>query len=265
MVGGFNGWHYSAEVGGHVSMTSTWSSDKSPFVAVADVTVDSPTTLTVQAGTTVKFGDSLAFRVLGALAVPGTADDPATITRVGPAGHFSMVIEGTIDARHVNFEYFDSSGVSIHPAATIEELNYVGFLNDDIPGSNGFLQLTLGDDTLRSLTFNGGTPSEDCNVTLHGDGTLTVYGYGGDFGGPDYDCPGDGAIVWLDVIRGDANGDWVINVGDVVYLVSYLYKGGAAPNSPEAGDCNCDGETNVGDVVYLVSYLYKGGPPPGCP
>ncbi len=197
MVDGFNGWHHSSEVGGHVSMNSTWQSDKSPYVAVADVTVDNPTALTIQAGVSVEFGDSLALRVLGNLAVQGTANDPVTITRLGPAGHFSVVIEGTIDAEHVNFEYFDSSGVTIEPAATIEKLNYVGFLNDDIPGSNSFLQLTPADDTLSALTFNGGTPGEDCNVTLHGDGTLTVYGYGGDFGGPDHDCPGDGEIVWL--------------------------------------------------------------------
>jgi hypothetical protein len=28
------------------------------------------------------------------------------------------------------------------------------------------------------------------------------------------------------------------------------------------GDVNCDCEVNLGDIVYLISYLYKGGPPP---
>jgi hypothetical protein len=65
--------------------------------------------------------------------------------------------------------------------------------------------------------------------------------------------------------RGDANGDGIINVGDIVYLVSYLYKNGPAPSPIDAGDCNCDDIVNVGDVVYLVSYLYKGGPPPRLP
>jgi hypothetical protein len=65
---------------------------------------------------------------------------------------------------------------------------------------------------------------------------------------------------------GDANGDFVVNVGDVVYLVSYLYKGGPAPYCPTArGDVNNDGVINVGDVVYIVSFLYKGGPEPNCP
>jgi hypothetical protein len=29
-------------------------------------------------------------------------------------------------------------------------------------------------------------------------------------------------------------------------------------------DTNSDEIINVGDVVYSVSHLYKGGPPPGC-
>ena len=33
-------------------------------------------------------------------------------------------------------------------------------------------------------------------------------------------------------VRGDVNGDGIINVGDIVYLVSYLYKGGPEPNCP---------------------------------
>ncbi|UCB53547.1 MAG: M6 family metalloprotease domain-containing protein [Candidatus Zixiibacteriota bacterium] len=65
-------------------------------------------------------------------------------------------------------------------------------------------------------------------------------------------------------VAGDANGDLEVNVGDIVYLVTYLYKGGPAPSPLEAGDANCDDIIDVGDIVYLVSYLYKGGPPPGC-
>ena len=64
--------------------------------------------------------------------------------------------------------------------------------------------------------------------------------------------------------RGDVNGDGIVNVGDVVYLVSYLYKGGPPPDPVRIGDCNCDDIVNVGDVVFLVSYLYKGGPEPVC-
>jgi hypothetical protein len=66
-------------------------------------------------------------------------------------------------------------------------------------------------------------------------------------------------------LRGDVNADGVIDVGDVVQLISYLYRGGDPPVPTEAGDANCDGIVNVADVVYLVNYLYKGGDSPGCP
>ena len=65
-------------------------------------------------------------------------------------------------------------------------------------------------------------------------------------------------------IRGDANGDGIVNVADVVYLVNYLYRTGDPPAPQEAGDVNCDGIVNVADVVYLVNYLYRGGNPPSC-
>ncbi len=65
-------------------------------------------------------------------------------------------------------------------------------------------------------------------------------------------------------IRGDANGDKVIDVGDVVYLINYLYRGGPAPNPLASGDTNSDGTVDVGDVVYLINYLFKGGPAPSC-
>jgi len=66
------------------------------------------------------------------------------------------------------------------------------------------------------------------------------------------------------VIRGDANGDKVINASDVVYLINYLFISGPAPVPLAAGDCNCDGNVNASDVVYLINYLFISGPPPGC-
>ncbi len=78
-------------------------------------------------------------------------------------------------------------------------------------------------------------------------------------------------MSWLGVgkttpsfLSGDANGDWVIDVSDVVYLINYLYKTGSAPDPLEAGDANCDTKVDLGDIVYIINYLYKGGPVPGC-
>jgi len=63
-------------------------------------------------------------------------------------------------------------------------------------------------------------------------------------------------------ICGDANGDEQVNVGDAVFLINYVFKGGPAPDPVEVGDANGDGDTNVGDAVYLINFVFKGGPAP---
>ncbi len=65
-------------------------------------------------------------------------------------------------------------------------------------------------------------------------------------------------------VGGDANNDGSVGVGDVVYIVNYVFKGGPAPPILEAGDANCDGNINVGDAVFLINFIFNGGPPPPC-
>ena len=63
---------------------------------------------------------------------------------------------------------------------------------------------------------------------------------------------------------GDVNGDGIIDIEDLIYLISYLYKNGSAPVPLENGDANCDQTIDVGDVVYLINYLFKDGLEPSC-
>ncbi len=64
---------------------------------------------------------------------------------------------------------------------------------------------------------------------------------------------------------GNANADLLINVGDAVYLINYIFRSGPTPQPLRAGDANCDGQINVGDAVYLISYIFRGGSAPCCP
>ncbi len=68
--------------------------------------------------------------------------------------------------------------------------------------------------------------------------------------------------VWLPFECGDAGMDYQLNVGDAVYLVNFVFKGGPEPYPICVGDANGDEEVNVGDAVYLISHIFKGGPPP---
>jgi hypothetical protein len=69
-------------------------------------------------------------------------------------------------------------------------------------------------------------------------------------------------VVFPEYMCGDANADEEVNVGDGVYIISYVFKGGSPPDPVCIGDANGDGDTNVGDAVYLISYIFRGGSPP---
>lgn len=63
---------------------------------------------------------------------------------------------------------------------------------------------------------------------------------------------------------GDVNDDNGINILDIVMLINYKYKGGAAPVPEISGDVNHDGAINILDIVALINYKYKSGTAPAC-
>ncbi|MEW5925109.1 MAG: dockerin type I repeat-containing protein, partial [Candidatus Zixiibacteriota bacterium] len=63
---------------------------------------------------------------------------------------------------------------------------------------------------------------------------------------------------------GDADGNESVNILDVSFLITYIYRGGTAPDPLESADVNASGSINILDVTYLISYLYKSGPEPAC-
>ena len=72
------------------------------------------------------------------------------------------------------------------------------------------------------------------------------------------------ATLALDFICGDANLSGGVNLLDISFLISYLYKQGAPPDPVEAGDVNNNGSIDILDISYLINYLYKSGPAPVC-
>lgn len=79
---------------------------------------------------------------------------------------------------------------------------------------------------------------------------------------------GDGPIhLDFNYAYGDANGDFVAEIVDAVYLINFLFKNGPEPAKPIwRADLNCDCRVSIADIVYLLNYLFKNGPFPkhGC-
>jgi len=61
---------------------------------------------------------------------------------------------------------------------------------------------------------------------------------------------------------GDANNDGAVNVSDAVWIINYVFVGGAPPDPFEAGEANCDGAVNVSDAVWIINYVFVGGNDP---
>jgi hypothetical protein len=80
----------------------------------------------------------------------------------------------------------------------------------------------------------------------------------------------DTAWVTIDVteepepeyVCGDADGSLDVDIDDAVYLISYIFAAGPAPDPLESGDADCSGEADIDDVVYLIAYIFSGGNSP---
>ena len=57
-------------------------------------------------------------------------------------------------------------------------------------------------------------------------------------------------------LRGDVNGDGIVNISDVTALIDLLLADGTISNP--VADCNQDGIVNISDVTALIDYLLSG-------
>ncbi len=123
-------------------------------------------------------------------------------------------------------------------------------------------------DSLAGIKFQNDT----FKVVVFGFGLESIKADGGDFHNQYCSTPHSIIGVVLDWFRtpsyvpGDANGNQEVETGDIVYLITYLYRGGPPPDPMASGDANGNCAVQAGDVVYLIGYLFKNGPPPlmGC-
>ncbi len=62
-------------------------------------------------------------------------------------------------------------------------------------------------------------------------------------------------------VRGDANADDAVDLGDGIFILQFLFANGPEPPCIDAADTNDDGNPiDVSDGVYLLQYLFANGP-----
>jgi hypothetical protein len=65
-------------------------------------------------------------------------------------------------------------------------------------------------------------------------------------------------------LAGDANLSGAVNIGDVTFIIQYMFTNGDPPECCESADSNGDGTLNIGDVTHLIGQMFLGGPDPIC-
>ena len=63
---------------------------------------------------------------------------------------------------------------------------------------------------------------------------------------------------------GDADNGGDVNIGDVTWLIAYIFQGGFAPPCMKEGDADSGGDVNIGDVTFVIGYIFQGGSAPAC-
>ena len=67
-------------------------------------------------------------------------------------------------------------------------------------------------------------------------------------------------------IRGDADDNGSLQLTDGIYILNFLFLGGAAPSCAESADADNNGAVQLTDGIYILNFLFLGGadtPPPG--
>ena len=65
---------------------------------------------------------------------------------------------------------------------------------------------------------------------------------------------------------GDANGDLGLDLGDVIHILTWLYRGGEEPRCGELAciDVNSDSTSDLSDAISLLEWLFSAGDEPDC-
>jgi hypothetical protein len=62
--------------------------------------------------------------------------------------------------------------------------------------------------------------------------------------------------------RCDANADGSHDLSDAVFILGFLFSGGADLSCEKSADCDDNGVLEITDAVRLLNYLFLGGPRP---
>lgn len=223
-----------------------------------------PHTLTLNVGETCSVSATQKYTIGGAY-FQSSNNSVATVTLGEQDGYNSKTITGTITAVSEGTAYIYAktlSGLSDVCVVTVKSNGPTSIYTT--PAS---LDLKVGDQYMvkANIKGSGGTYSwttTDASVaTVSGSGLSAIVTAVGAGKAKVYVTANNGlqAYSWVTVtnpiLKGDVNGDGVVNVSDVTDLVDYILNGVGSSLVVEACDINDDNVVNVSDITEIVNII----------
>ena len=173
------------------------------------------------------------------------ADHPPVVsgpaTACGPAGSLISVIYTATDVDAGDLLQFSLVGpgtLLTSPGPSPNSATYEWSTNfGDIPGSPHTVDIIVDDG-------RGGVDTAVVQVTVAD--------------------PGDPLGCACCDLPGDADNSGRVNIGDVTFLINFVFVGGMAPPCQDEADADGNNRVNIADVTYLISRIFSGGPAPIC-
>jgi len=79
---------------------------------------------------------------------------------------------------------------------------------------------------------------------------------------PEYGLYGDETQASGNIVRGNADSSDNIDLSDPIWVLNFLFLGGAEPACLDSADSDDNGRVELTDAVYLLNFLFLGGPAP---
>ena len=195
--------------------------------------------------------------------------------------NFNNVTLGAADAASVSLTY-DPAVLSVASVANTVGADFfevqpgtaagelvVGLIMDTADPLDNQIPASPADTTLFTITWNGDGVGTSAISFVDGLGSPAadnglVFGQSGNY----QPSLVDGSVTIVNFnpfIRGDCNFDNLVNVADGIYLLNFLFQGGAAPTCDDACDSDDDADLAVTDAIYIFNYQFLEGPAPAAP
>ncbi len=231
--------------------------DISYVMGTLTITAADPVTITAK-DYTIEYGDdipSFEYTSEGAT-LDGTPSITCEATKTSPVGTYPIVItKGTV--KNYNDTYVNGTLTITKAPLTITAKNYTIKQGEALPTFEATYEGFKNDETSEVLTKQPIITTTATSASEPGEYEITVSG--AEATNYDINYINGKLTIEASYILGDANGDGVVNVTDIVATVNYIMNKPSDDFNKVAADVNQDGEVNVTDIVGMVNIIMKGG------